>query len=200
MPRPDEILRGLGAIANGWWALAVLWHVYFLALAGALSLGAPLVKRTTGLLLGLPFFCVSALAWSEGNPFNGAVFAALALAAIGVAARLTTDRVELARPWLAVPGALLFVFGWIYPHFLEASSRLAYLVAAPTGLLPCPTLSIVIGLSLTLAGLGSSLWLLLLGVAGALYGVVGALYLGVTIDAALLIGAVLCLIAGLRGR
>jgi hypothetical protein len=94
-----------------------------------------------------------------------------------------------------VSGSLLFVFGWVYPHFLETRSILTYLYAAPTGLIPCPTLSTVIGLSLILGGLGSRAWSLTLGFAGIFYGVFGAAWLGVTIDWFLAVGALVAVLA-----
>jgi hypothetical protein len=86
-------------------------------------------------------------------------------------------------------GALLFAFGWVYPHFLNTSSFLPYLYSAPTGLIPCPTLSIVIGLALILGGLGARTWSLVLGVTGIFYGIFGSAWLGVLIDWVLLLGA-----------
>ena len=88
-----------------------------------------------------------------------------------------------------VPGLLLFLFGWAYPHFLETRPVWAYLYLAPTGLIPCPTLSILTGLVLILDGLGSRTICLVFGLAGLLYGVIGVFRLGVVIDAVLILGA-----------
>lgn len=197
MPASEEILRGLAEIANGWRGLAILWHVYFGAFLTFLLLGKRPRRATTAALLALPLLSVSALAWSAANPLNGIVFAAFGLGALAIAAKLPSRSVEIAPLSLAVPGGLLFLFGWAYPHFLETPTSVAYLYAAPTGLLPCPTLSIVIGLTLLLGGLGSGAWLLLLGAAGSLYGLIGAIRLGVTIDGVLLAGAAACFLARL---
>ena len=89
-----------------------------------------------------------------------------------------------------IAGAALLIFGWVYPHFLETSSPLTYLYAAPTGLIPCPTLSITIGFALILGGLDSRLWSWVLGAFGLFYGAFGALRLGVTIDLVLLLGSI----------
>ncbi|PLW83854.1 hypothetical protein CWI75_00380 [Kineobactrum sediminis] len=80
-------------------------------------------------------------------------------------------------------------FGWLYPHFLDNTTSLVYLYAAPTGLIPCPTLSIVIGFTLILGGLGSRSWCLVLAMMGLFYGVFGAARLGVRIDGVLILGA-----------
>ena len=82
----------------------------------------------------------------------------------------------------------------VYPHFLEQFSPAVYLVAAPTGLIPCPTLWLVIGFTLLAGGLGSRAWSLVLAVAGAFYACSECARFGVTLDIALAAGA-LCLVA-----
>jgi hypothetical protein len=188
MPNPDQILTALTALANQWKPLAVAWHVYFAVLIG-LAIGLHPSRRLTGILLSLPLISVSVLAWSSGNPFNGTLFAVAAVALIVLAVRLPKDRVYLAPTWIVVAGAVMFIFGWVYPHFLETTSLLPYLYAAPTGLIPCPTLSIVIGTALILDGLQSRAWSLVLAAMGIFYGVFGAMRLGVTMDFVLLVGA-----------
>ncbi len=76
-------------------------------------------------------------------------------------------------------------------HFLNTTSFLPYLYAAPVGLVPCPTLSITIGAALILGGLESRGWSLVLAGMGIFYAVFGALRLGVTIDFTLLVGALI---------
>jgi hypothetical protein len=189
MPTPDEILSGLSEIANTWRVLAIFWHVYFGVLALLLLQGARPSRRVVGVLLGLPLLSVSVLAWINGNPFNGTFFAVSGIALIAISTRLSHDRVRVAPLWAATLGALLFAFGWVYPHFLNTLSFLPYLYSAPTGLIPCPTLSIVIGLALILGGLGARTWSLVLGVTGIFYGIFGSAWLGVLIDWVLLLGA-----------
>lgn len=199
MPSPEQILSGLSAIANGWRGLALAWHVYFGALVLALVLGARPPARLIALLLSPPLLSVSVLAWTAANPFNGTVFAVLAAASAIIPAR-RRGRVRLSQLW-AVPGAMLFAFGWIYPHFLQTLSIAPYLYASPLGLIPCPTLAAVIGIGLMTAGFGSLPWMLVIGVAGAFYGVFGAALLGVGLDWVLLAGAVLMLLnTAIAGR
>lgn len=189
MPTPDEILSGLSEIANNWRVLGIFWHVYFGVLALLLLQGARPPRRVTGVLLGLPLLSVSVLAWITGNPFNGTFFAVSGIALVALSTRLPHDRVRVASWWPVTVGVLLFAFGWVYPHFLNTSSFLPYLYSAPTGLIPCPTLSIVIGLALILGGIGSRPWSLVLGVTGIFYGLFGSVRLGVLIDRILLLGA-----------
>jgi hypothetical protein len=125
----------------------------------------------------------------SGNPFNGATFAALALFLIGIATRLSKEPVNVASSLLLLLGTFLVAFGWTYPHFLTADHWTAYTYAAPFGLLPCPTLSAVIGLTLVLGMLRSKLWSMTLAAAGFAYGAIGVFKLGVTLDYGLLAGA-----------
>jgi glyoxylase-like metal-dependent hydrolase (beta-lactamase superfamily II) len=157
-------------------------------------------NRSAGYLLAAPFVSVSTLAWTSGNPFNGATFAVLSLALIGLTSRLSKERVNVASSFLLVPGALLVVFGWTYPHFLAADHWTTYLYAAPFGLLPCPTLSAVIGLTLMLGMLRSRAWSVTLAAAGLIYGAMGVFGLGVTLDYGLLGGAVLLMAIALGSR
>lgn len=188
MPGPDEILAGLREISFRGLGIAVLWHL--LVGAGLLFFwkrGRPGV-RVSGALLIAPLISVSVFAWLYGNPFNGTVFALLA----GVLALITwqSARVEVERQsWATTLGAMLIAFAWIYPHFLEGRSQFAYLIAAPMGLIPCPTLSLVIGLSLLGYGPAGRGWSFTLGLVGLFYALFGALRLGVMIDLALLAGA-----------
>ncbi|MDP1824241.1 MAG: hypothetical protein Q8L48_13390 [Archangium sp.] len=189
MPAPDEILAGLREISNRALAVAVLWH---LLVGAGLWLfwrrGRPGV-RGSGALLIAPLISVSVFAWVFGNPFNGLVFAALAAVLALITSQSSLAEVER-QTWATTLGAMLVTFAWVYPHFLEGREQYAYLIAAPMGLIPCPTLSLVIGLSLLGYGPAGRGWALTLALAGLFYGLFGALRLGVTLDLALLAGAV----------
>jgi hypothetical protein len=200
MPSPEEILGGLREITNHWRMLAILWHVYFGVFALGLILGVRPSKRAAGVLLALPCLSVSAVAWAAGNPFNGTFFELSGIALLAVSMRMPSGRVRISPLQTALPGAAMFIFGWIYPHFLEGSSMWAYLYSAPTGLIPCPTLSIIIGLALVLRGLESRAWSIIIGATGIFYGLFGAARLGVAIDWVLLGGAVVIVLVALAGR
>lgn len=187
----QEILDGLEAIANGWRSLAIFWHVVFAAGLIALSVGWRPGRRLFGTLLALPLASVSLVAWLSGNPFNGTTFAAIAVMVAGLALRLARTPIRVSASWLLVPGILLVALGYAYPHFLQTDTWITYLYAAPLGVIPCPTLSAVVGIALVVRGLGSHRWSLVLAGSGMLYGLVGWFHLGVTIDAALLVGATL---------
>lgn len=189
MPTPEQVLSGLGEVANTWEWLAVAWHVYLAVLVLGLVLGVRPSRRASGILVTLPLLSVSALAWRSGNPFNGSVFALVAVLLLAVSVRLGNTRAAVAPPWASVPGAVMVAFGWIYPHFLEAGSLAPYLYSAPTGLIPCPTLSAAVGFGLLLGGLGSRRWTWVVGVTGLFYGIFGAARLRVSLDWVLTAGA-----------
>jgi hypothetical protein len=84
---------------------------------------------------------------------------------------------------------VLIVYGWTYPHFLDTDSWIAYLYASPFGIVPCPTLSVVMGITLAFRILRSRSWSTTLVVAGLLYGGIGVFRLGVLLDWGLLFAA-----------
>jgi hypothetical protein len=190
MPTPTEILAGLTRIANDAFGLAVAWHLAIAVALVALAAGWRPSRRLAGALLALPAASASALAFGFGNPFNGAMFAALAAALLGLALRLDGRAAGTGPTWATAIGAAMILFGWVYPHFLVDKPALAYLYGAPTGLVPCPTLSLTIGFALVAGGLGSRAWSLTLAAAGLFYGAFGAARLGVTLDIGLLAGAI----------
>lgn len=190
MPTRSEILASITQLANDAFLLAVFWHVAVAAALVALAAGWRPSRRTALRLLALPLVSVAVMAWVSGNPFNGTMFAVLVVGLDALARRLPATPVEHGPAWTAVVGGAMVAFGWVYPHFLEGRSPLAYLYGAPVGLLPCPSLALVMGLALLGDGLGSRAVPLVLGAFGALYAVVGVAWLGVGLDVALFVGAV----------
>jgi len=199
MPAPNEILQSLALISNGQQLLAIFWHALLAALIAALLLGWRPTQKLGAMALAVPLLSVSVLAGLYRNFFNGAIFllAAVGLAVIGF--RRPSDRAEQAPAWACAIGAAMVAFGWIYPHFLESASWAEYLYRAPTGLVPCPTLSLVIGFTLLAKGFSSRPWSIVLTIMGVFYSLFGAFRLGVVIDLGLLIGTV-ALLALIRPR
>ena len=198
-PMPtSEILDTLTRIARDLIPLAIAWHVAILAVIAALLLGWRPSRRLAGMMFAPPALSVALVAALYGNPVNSALFGGLALALVVVGRHLPPVPLSKAPRWASIVGGAMIAFGWVYPHFLEAGSPWRYLYAAPTGLLPCPTLSVIIGFALLADGLGSRALLTLLGLYGLFYSVFGLLSLGVGLDAGLFFGAMVC-VAGLRG-
>lgn len=200
MPAPWEILQGLTEIANHGRPIAVGWHVLLAAELGAVCLGWRPSRRALALQCALLLVSVSALAWAFDNPFNGTLFALLALTIAALAIRFPTTAPTAPVLWQRIGGGMLLAFGAVYPHFLIAASPYEYLYAAPLGLVPCPTLSAIIGLALLSASFGSRAAGMVLSAAGLFYGLFGALRLGVWLDLALLAGASALLFDALRWR
>ncbi len=100
MPSIQQILLGLEEITNTWIMVAILWHVFFGVLSISLAVGARPAQRAAGIMLALPTFSVSALAWITSNPFNGSVYALVGILLVYIAARLPRNPVDFA-PWLA---------------------------------------------------------------------------------------------------
>lgn len=198
MPSADAILASASTIANEGRAVAVLWHGVLAVLLTAFVCGWRPSTRVVAYVLAAPLLSVSAAAWVWGNPFNGTVFVALFLFVLRLASRLSHDPVRFGTPILATVGVMLVAFGAGYPHFLDTDHWMTYAYAAPLGVLPCPTLSAVIGSTLIFGLLGSVAWSITLAVAGLVYGAIGVFVLGVQLDYALLAGA-LVLAGAVRG-
>jgi hypothetical protein len=190
MPSTTDIVAGLTEIANHATWVALLWHAAFALGLVVLAWGVRPSRRSAALLSLLPIVSVAVTAWWFGNPFNAVAFFVLAGVLSPVALRLPVVPMQTGRGPLRALGALMLGFGWTYPHFLAADTPWEYLYAAPLGLIPCPTLAAVIGLTLLARGFGSRSWSWILAAAGTLYAVFGVVRLGVWLDLGLLVGAV----------
>jgi hypothetical protein len=200
VPSPETILAGLAAIANDWRWLAIAWHVLLGALLVMLLAGWQPPVRFMGQLFGAPLVSVSCMAFLSRNPFNGTVFAILAAVLVVTATGFPNTTVRLNSPnWVGV-GAVSVLFGWTYPHFTRADSWTTYLYASPFGILPCPTLATVIGMTVIFSSLGSTAWSATLAGAGLVYGVIGVFRLDVVLDSGLLLASVVLCAATVRER
>lgn len=167
----------------------MLWHaIVWIAIAAFFSDWRP-SKRAAGMMLAAPVASAGIFGFVYENPFNGFILTAAAIALLAAGARPGAPVPPTARRWEFFTGVVLVAFGWLYPHFLEGQSPIVYLYAAPLGLIPCPTLSLVIGFALIAGGLRHEAESLLLAALGIFYGFVGVLWLGVWIDLVLLLGA-----------
>jgi hypothetical protein len=190
MPKTEEILNGLQTIVNNQSVIALIWHIALYFLIMCLFVNWHPTNRIMGILICLPVISVAVLAWFYGNPFNGGLFAVLAILIFVFALRTTDMRVSYSSwPFLLI-GIIMIVFGFVYPHFIRANSLFEYLYASPFGLIPCPTLSVLIGIILFFNALGSPAISLSLIVFGLFYGLFGVFKLGVAIDLFLLMGSI----------
>ena len=191
MPSQDTIVNGLTTIANDWRGLAIGWHIWLFALAGLLVSGWRPSVRAVARLLVAPVISAGLLAWLSGNPFNGIVFVVLAAVLARESFRLPDGPVRLASAAWVARGAALVAAGAVYPHFLRTDSPAEYVVASPFGLLPCPTLLVVLGATLVFSNLLSRRWSTSLLLAGGGYGAIGVFRLDVALDWALFIATTL---------
>ena len=199
MPGRDEILRGLMQAAHHAMPLAILWHVVaalviVLLVSGRWQPG----RRTAAMALATPLVSVSAVAWASSNPFNGATFALGAMLLLFFGARLQGPALR-GPSWARAVGVASILFGLFYPHFLPDRPGYYYLFAAPAGLIPCPTLALVLGMGLLAGGFGSRGWSITLGVMGLFYALFGMFRLQVWLDAGLLVSAGTLLFCTARG-
>jgi hypothetical protein len=188
MPSTSEILFGLSSVANEWRQVAIAWHVALGVSLLAILGGWRPSTRVAAYALISPLVSVAAAAFAFGNVVNGIVFAVLSLALGAVARRFSSESIPLSSPVIAIPGILLVAFGWGYPHFVDTSHWTEYAYGSPLGLLPCPTLSSVAGLSVVCGHFGSRVWALTVTTTGVVYGVIGVFVLGVTLDYFVLVG------------
>jgi hypothetical protein len=198
MPTPQNILAHLGLAASSAMPIAIVWHGLTLAAGLALLSGWRPTRRVAGALLAAPIASVSAVAFAYGNPFNGVLLGVLALLLVGLAWPLASDEVRRGGTAATILGLGMIAFGWLYPHFLESRPMTIYLYAAPTGVVPCPSLSLVVGFALLSRGLGSRAWSLALAIAGLFYGLFGVARLGVRLDIVLVGGSAALLALALR--
>ena len=187
MPSAEAVLTGLTAAANDAWWLAAAWHVLLAVFVLILVAGWRPSMRLVRRLLVTAVLSVSVMAWISGNPFNGTVFALLFALLAAIVARSPHTPVRLGSPMWVTSGIGAVVFGATYPHFVTTDSWTTYLYASPFGILPCPTLSVVIGVTLLFGNLRPRSWSAALALAGVLYGAIGVFRLGVALDWGLLL-------------
>jgi hypothetical protein len=190
MPKTEEILSGLHKIVNDYSTIAIIWHVLFYALIAALFFRWMPTNRLFGLFICVPILSVAVLAFLSGNPFNGILFSILAVLILIFGLRASDQPVQTSQTIFMVIGILMIVFGLVYPHFIHPDSFLKYLYASPAGLIPCPTLSIIIGFILLYNGFGSQSLTLTFIVFGLFYGIFGVLKLAVYLDLFLVFGTI----------
>lgn len=185
MPTSEQILLGLTAVANDWMVVSLAWHALIgTALVAILAGWKPAPRLSPILIAALPA-STAVVAVVSGNPFNGIVLAAATLALV-IAGGNPSD--APAARWERVAGIAMIAFGWTYPHFMQGDI-VTYVYAAPVGLVPCPTLSMAIGLALV-GNVGGVTWRRVLAGVGAFYAVFGMFRLGVLLDLGLLLGAI----------
>lgn len=194
MPTPEEILNGLAYAANQFTTLSIIWHIILLFLVVLLIIGKKFNIKTIAALLGIFLLSAGVIAVYTHNPFNAVMFAIAALLFGIYTLKFKPEPVGISWDVVPVIGLVMFLFGFIYPHFLEGSAFYKYFYASPMGLIPCPTLLAFIGITLMLNGFNSKRWMITGAVFGLFYGIFGVLRLGVYLDVGLIAGALILLV------
>ncbi len=194
MPTRQEILAGLTWLANEYTGIAIIWHIITFILIAILFAGWKPGNNLMILMLSSLPMSVSMFAFLQGNFFNAAVFTFLAIISIYAALRSGNEGIKGNRAWPDIVGLLLIIYGLFYPEFLNTISLLEYTYAAPTGLIPCPTLAILTGFALMYRGFGSVTWAITLIISGMFYGLFGVFYLNMYLDWFLVAGTSILLL------
>lgn len=178
----------------------MLWHVALAAAFVSLGLGWRPSERLAGCLLSLPLGSAALVALAFGHPLEATFLGLAAMALLALAAtRMSHAPCALGSTPISILGFGLVELGWVYPLFLQDAPAI-YLIAAPVGTLPCPTLTTLVGLALIGHGLGDRAWATVLALVGLLYGLFSSVYVGVALDTILSIGSLALLgVAWSRG-
>jgi len=195
VPAADRILDTATDIARQWQALAVIWHVAATAFVVAWVLGWRPPSSVIAPVLIAAVVTVDLLSWGSGNPFTGVLFALLAALLVRATRDLPAAATLAESSVMRAAGAAFATFGLMYPHFLAPPHWIVYAYAAPFGLLPCPTLSAVIGFTMLFGWHRCAPWSLPLAAAGALYGFIGVFTLRVALDWGLVAASLILVIA-----
>jgi len=194
MLKSQDIIDGLQIIVNEYTLFSTIWHIVFYVLIVALIAKWKPSNKLFAILTCLPALSVGVFAWLSRNPFNGSLFILLAILILIFGLKASSKPIHVSQLPFAVAGIGMIVFGLIYPHFIETKSVIEYLYASPIGLIPCPTLSILIGFLLLFNGFSSQSLTLTLIFFGLFYGIFGVLKLAVYLDLFLVFGTITLLL------
>ena len=109
--------------------IATLWHVAIYGLIISLLFHWNPSNKLMAILLCLPVVSVSIIAWYSGNPFNGTLFAILAILIIIFGLKANLHPITVSQLTFLVIGILMIAFALLYPHFLETNSIVKSLVS-----------------------------------------------------------------------
>lgn len=194
MPKTQEIIASLHSLANDYSVVAIIWHILLYFLIASLIAKWNPSNKLLGVLICLPLLSVAVFAWIAGNPFNGTLFSLMAILIFIFSLKTSSETITLSTFPYYLVGILMIAFGLIYPHFLNTDSFIKYFYASPLGLVPCPTLSLLIGFVLLYNGLGSNSISIAFIVFGLFYSIFGVFKLGVYLDLGLLFGTITLLV------
>lgn len=193
MPSSAGIQELLAATTRELAPLALAWHLALAAIAVAYLRGWRPAPHRCAPLLAVPVLSVSIVAFAFGNMLDGASFAALAIILVVTGLRAPGVHLERGPAWSRWLGCALILFGMWYPHLVEGAWY-RVLAVAPLGVVPCPTLALVAGVTLVADGFGSRAIPAVIALWAGFYARLGIFNQGALVDIGLLV-AMLGLIA-----
>jgi hypothetical protein len=194
MPTPEEILNGLALAANKFMFLSIFWHIAVILFLAFLIAGKRPSNKAVAIGLIALLLSVAFVAMMVYNPFNAIMFLLATVLFIFITWKLPKADILVKLDFISIIGLAMIAFGFVYPHFLENAGFLNYLYSSPLGLIPCPTLSMIIGFTLLFHGFHSKKWMLSLALIGIFYGIFGVFRLKVYLDIVLIAGALFLLV------
>ncbi|MEK6795262.1 MAG: hypothetical protein AABZ39_10820 [Spirochaetota bacterium] len=200
MPNKEVILSGLAGIASQYSTVAIAWHIAIYVFILLLVIGLRPPKRLSSIMATMPLLSVAVFAFLAKNPFTAIVLGAASLLLMMFGILMPKGKVKVAINPNLFLGIPMLLYGLVYPHFLENIQFFQYAIMAPVGLVPCPTLSTVIGLALFMNAFGSKKWPITLSVFGLFYGLFGVFRLGVMLDIGLILGSIGLLISAIIAK
>lgn len=184
---PESVLNYLSMVSNQNIYLNLIMHVItFLSIPSIFLLqNIRMQKVVFNGLVCILTLTVTVNAFINGNPFHMATFAILSVIAF---IELIFGRHQVLisasnNATIFIVFIFLFIGVW-YPEFVHTNS-LAMLFVSPLGIVPCPTLIVVLSLfTLNSSGIGKLQYFATI-IIGAVYALIGVFILKVYLDAAL---------------
>lgn len=195
MPSPRQILEQLTRLATEGRTLGLLWHVVVLAALAFVVARKWEGRASLAVATVFPMFTASLVAFATGNWVNGLVLDLGALTMIVISRKFAGTLIEIGRPIPFTIGVATLLYALFYTHFTPIRSWTDVWMT-PIGVLPCPTMALVIGLGLMAGGFRSRAWSLTAAVLGLGYSLFGVFVLKVQWDLGLFAAAV---VMGLQG-
>lgn len=141
----EKALNYLNMVANNNLSVNLMMHILFiLAGIGLVTIKNPLKSQLVNLFLVILSGSVFLHAAIFGNPFIGLLFLIMTLIMVFELIRRKNNFQFTESRLINITAVLLLVFGFVYPHFVNTSLA-EYILYAPVGIVPCPTLITILG-------------------------------------------------------
>jgi hypothetical protein len=192
--KADVILNYLAEISNKNTNINLIIHVIILVALICFSLIKKdkikyLIANSTILILSLS---IVVHAFIYGNPFHLITFIVLAAGTL-LALYKGRDEKNIKFDAFSVISLIIIGMGFWYPEFVSTST-LGYFMYSPVGIVPCPTLLVILGLLTLLYPRINKAHYITAVLMGFIYGIIGTFVLKVSLDISLLLVATYALL------